>query len=245
MKRLVSLLILMQLILPVLAQDGNDGDSDFFDLDSLGEFGAVAPEFEPLVEVRKLLAGANIAAMDKTQEKDLKKLYDKEVKLLEKPYEKRFGTPLKTAMGALQRPVRARRGSNGARPESAQVAEARRLAEQLVDKMIAALRMDQQGALRRFQSEQIRTSKLNSLIGSMTQAETPLTPEQLKEVQTLLSRESRLRALIIVEAKGQPYRSQLVQLEAQTTQRIMAVLDQPQRITYAATAATPSPTRYG
>jgi hypothetical protein len=243
MKPFVWLLILTQLTLPVLAQDPSDADSDFFNLDSLGEFGPLAPEFEPLVEVRRLLASANVASIDKTQENDLKKVYDKEVKPLEKPYEKRFGVPLKTAMGALQRPARGRRGGNSGRPESAQVAETRRLAEQLVDKMIAALRVDQQGALRRFQSEQIRISKLNTLIGSMTQAETPLTPEQRKEIEALLARESRLRALIIVEAKGQPYRSQIVQLEAQTTQRVMTVLDPPQRIAYAATTAPTGPTR--
>lgn len=242
MKRWIWLILLTLVASPALAQDGEDAGGDFFDLGSMGNLGNVPREFDPLVEVRKLLASANVAPMDKKQERDLKKLYGKEVKSLEKPFEKRFGVPLKVAMGALQSPARGRRGANVGRPESPQVIEARRCAEQLVDKMIAALRLDQQAQLRRFQSEQNRNSKRNALIASMTRAGTPLTAEQLKEVEAILARESRLRTLLIIEAKGGEYRSQIIQLDAQTTQRLMAILDPPQRVAYAETKSAPNAT---
>jgi hypothetical protein len=235
MKRWIWLIVLTQLVTPVLAQDeGTDGGGDFFDLGT-SSFGNVGRDFDPLAEVRNMLARANVAPMDKTQEKELKKIYDREVKVVGKPFEKRFGVSLKSEMGTLQTPERFRRGGASRRPESARTTEARRLAEQLLDRMIASLRVfDQQGPLRRYQSEQIRITKLNTLTDSMAQAGIPLTPQQLAEAEAILARESRLRTLTIVEARGDPQRSQVVQLEAQTTQRLVALLDPLQRTTYAA-----------
>ena len=244
MKRWMWLIVLTLLAVPALAQDeAGDAGEDFFDLGSFGNFENPGPEFDPLLEVRNLLVRANAAPMDKKQEKDLKKLYDKEVKVVAKPFEKRFGISLKSAMGAIQTSARGRRSGNSGRPASAQVAEARRLAEQLVDKVIAGLRIDQQGPLRRHQSEQVRIIKFNTLTSTMAQAGTPLMPEQVTEVEAILARESRLRTLLIVEAKGGPYRSQLVQLEAQTTQRLLALLDPSQKVAYTATISKVSSPR--
>jgi hypothetical protein len=248
MKRWIWLIVLTLMAVPALAQDeGEGGGGDFFDLSSMGEFGNVTPDFDPLLEVRNLLAQAKVAPMDKQQEKDLKKIYDKEVKVVAKPYEQRFNLNLKTTMGSLQASsARGRRGGGGgrggvpSRPEPTQVAEARRLATVLVDKMIAGLRIDQQGPLRRHQSEQARITKLNTLTSSVSRAGTPLTSTQLSEVEAILARESRLRTLVIVEAKGGPYQSQIFQLEAQTKQRVVDVLDPSQKIAYAE-ATSPAP----
>ena len=236
MKRWIWLIVLAQLAVPALAQD-EGGDGGLFDLSSLGNAANVAPEFDPVAEVRTMLARANVAPMGKKQESDLKKVYEKEVKVVAKTYETRFGVPLKEAMGALQTSARGRRGGNSRRPDSPLVVEARRLSTQLLDKMIAGLRIDQQGPLRRHQSEQTRTTKLNTLTSSLALAGTPLSPAQLTEVEAILARESRLRTLLIVEAKGAPYQSQVVQLEAQTAERLVALLDPPQRTAYAATTA--------
>ena len=242
MKRWILLVVLILLAVPALAQDaGGDSGSDLFDLSSLGNFGNLPPEFDPLLEVRNLLLRANAPPMDKKQEKDLKRVYDKEVKVLEKTFETRFGIPLKPAMGTLQAQASARggrggrRGATPARRETPQIVEARRHMEQLLDKVIAVLRIEQQGPVRRYQSEQIRLTKLNALTNSMATAGTPLTPAQLTEVESILARESRLRALIIVEAKGASSRTEVTKLEAQTNERLVAVLDPPQRITYAET----------
>jgi hypothetical protein len=232
-KRWIWLIALVSLALPAMAQDrGADAGEDLFDLSSLGSLGNVGPDFDPLLEVRNLLFQARVTPMDQKQEKELKKVYDKEVKVVAKPYEDRFRVPLKQTMGALQSP-RGRRGANSGRRESPQIAEARRLAGQLVDKVIAALRVDQQGSLRRHQSEQIRIAKWNGLNSSMAQAGTPLSSAQITEAQAILERESRLRTLMIVEARGGPYQSQVAQLEAQTKERLVALLDPPQRIAYA------------
>ena len=115
MKRWIWLIVLTLMAVPALAQDeGGGGGGDFFDLSSMGEFGSVAPDFDPLLEVRNMLAQAKVTPMDKKQEKDLKKIYDKEVKVVAKPYEQRFNLNLKTTMGSLQASsARGRRGGGG------------------------------------------------------------------------------------------------------------------------------------
>src|SRR5262245_12273878 len=101
MKRLIWLIVLAQLVLPALAQDeGGGAGGDFYDLSSMGSFGNVGRDFDPMVEVRNQLARADVTPMDKKQEKELKKLYEREVKVVAKPFEKRFDVELKTAMGA-------------------------------------------------------------------------------------------------------------------------------------------------
>ena len=102
------------------------------------------------------------------------------------------------------------------------------MSAQLVDKVIAGLRVDQQAILRRFQSEQLRTTKTTALARNLETAGFPLTTEQKQKSDDLFMRESRLRTLMIIEAKGEPYQSKTTPLEAQTTQRVAALLQQDQ-----------------
>ena len=52
--------------------------------------------------------------------------------------------------------------------------------------------------------------------------------EQKKQTEELFARESRLRTLMIIEARGEPYQAKTTPLEAQTTQKVAGLLDQPQ-----------------
>jgi hypothetical protein len=218
------------LVTPAIAQE--DGDGGGFNVDDLfnGEpqagQPATTPQADLMVDLRNWLKRANAPPLDKNQEKTLKKAYDKEVKSMEKSFEKQFGVPLSSALAA-QNSARGRRG--GGRVNTEQLAEVRRLSDQLVNKVIAALRIDQQATLRRYQSEQLRTQRLNLITQSMAAAGLPLTPEQKAQVEALYSRESRLRTLIIVEAQGQPHGAKVAQLETQTTQRVVQLMNQTQK----------------
>lgn len=216
--------------IPAFSQDDGDGGfnvNDLFGSDAFG--GQPVREHWPdvLAGVRNSLQRAKAPALDKKQEKPLKQVYDKEVKALNKAFEKQFGTDLSTALGG-QSSGRGRRGG-GARPVTRQAAEVRRLSDQLTNKVIAALRMDQQAALRRFESEQLRVQRLNQIMQSMEAAGLPLTAEQKIQVEDLYARESRLRTLIVVEAQGQPHATKVAQLEAQTGQRIAQVMNPSQQ----------------
>jgi Spy/CpxP family protein refolding chaperone len=102
-----------------------------------------------------------------------------------------------------------------------------------MDKAIASLRIDQQAALRRFQSEQLRVTRLNAMTQSMTLAGLSLTPEQKTQMEALYTRESRLRTLIIVEAKGASHQARVAHLEAETNDRVEQLLDENQRMALA------------
>ena len=204
---------------------GNDND-DFFSNEPFPAAPAV-PERDVLGDIRNWLKKSNAAPMDSKQQKALKKLYDKEVKAMEKTFEKRFGESLESALAA-QTPVRGRRGQGMVRARPEHTAAICRMSAQLVDKVIAGLRIDQQATLRKFQSEQLRISKSSLLERNLETAGVPLTVEQKKQTEELFARESRLRTLMIIEARGEPYQVKTTPLEAQTTQKVASLLDQPQ-----------------
>jgi hypothetical protein len=225
-------LAILALAIPARAQDEGFSDSggggdDFSFGGSFDDFGGGgnAPRVDPLVDIRVWLERASAVQMDEKQEKNLNKLYEKEVKAMEKSFKKQFGISLQDAM-AVQGSSRGRRNAYAETPYSLEI---RRLSQQLVDKVIAGLRIEQQAALRKYQSEQARVVRLNNLVKSMTAAGAPLTAEQMAEVEALFARESRLRTLLIVEAKGEPHQLKVAALETQTTQRVIRLLDDAQK----------------
>lgn len=230
MNRLKVLVFILLFAAPLLAQD-DDGGGGTFDVNDLfgnAEFGGpVAPRVDPLIEVRNSLLRASAPPLEKKQESPVKKVYDKELKELNKVFEKRFGVSLESAIASQ---TGARGGRRGApRVSSSYATEVRRLNDLLFDKMIAALRIDQQAALRKFQSEQTRVTRLNAMTESMASAGLELTAQQKSEVEALYARESRLRTLIIVEAKGQPYQGRVSYLENETVEKVVQLLDEQQK----------------
>ena len=229
MNRLALVVLLLVFVTPAVAQD--DGDEGLFNVnDIFGEnsFGQIPPKVDPLVEVRNWLTRANAPALEKKQEGPLKKVYEKELKALSKPFEKRFGVSLESAI-ATQAAARGRRGAGVTRTNAGYVNEVRRIAEQLFDKTIAALRIDQQGALRRYQSEQLRATRQDAMVATIASAGVTLTPEQRTQLEALYAREGRLRTLIIVESKGEPHRNKVASLEAETNERVSRLLDDSQK----------------
>jgi hypothetical protein len=225
-------LALALVVIPAFSQD--DGDGGGFNVNDLfgGEAGFNGAESDPkadlLADLRNWLKRANAPPLEKKQEKPLEKIYDKEFKIMEKAFEKQFGAPLSSALAA-QNSTRGRRGGGASARNSPRQAEVRRLSDQLVNKVIAGLRIEQQATLRKYQSEELRVQRLNLINQSMAAAGLPLTPEQKTQVEALYARESRLRTLIIVEAQGQPHVTKVAQLETQTTQRVAELMNETQK----------------
>ena len=222
---------------PAFAQDeGGDGGFDVNSIFSNDPFNTrivPPPKVDPfLADIRSSLLEANAPPIDAKQEGLLKKAYDKEWKAQARAFEKRTGQVLESVWAEQTSGGRGRRGATG-RSSPARAAEMARISDQLKNKMIAALKIDQQGTLRRYQSEQLRVTRLDALMGSMTSAGVQLTPDQKKDIEGLYARESRLRTLIIVEAKGAPHQMKVAQLEVETFQRVEKVLDENQKIALA------------
>lgn len=247
MKRTIWLILIILLAVPVFAQDEGDGGGGFsggFGGGGLsaGGFGGGseegdasiegpalgtrAPKVDPLSDIKTWLAKAGAPAMDKNQLKPLNKLYEREVKLMEKSFESQFGMSLEKALAAERSPSRGRRGPT---VSSQQTVELHHMLDHLTDLVVAGLRMDQQAALRKYQSEQLRAKRLTLMKQKLTAAGLTLTPDQETQLEAVYARESRLRTLAIVEAKGDAYDKTVSIIEKQTSQRVVQLLNQTQK----------------
>jgi len=247
MKMFMGLIFVALLAQPAFAQDDGDGGFDINSIFGNDPFGRIveAPKPDPfLAEIRNSLTAAGAPSMESKQEGSLKKAYEKEWKAQGKAFEMRYGVTLESAWAA-QASGRGRRGAASNRAIAARTAELQRISDQLRNKMIAALRVDQQSALRRYQSEQLRVTRLDAMLESMTSAGLQLAPQQKREIESLYARESRLRTLIIVEAKGAPHQMKVAQLELETIERVEKLLDNAQKITLAEAKARSNGSRSG
>ena len=230
MKRILWLLILILIAVPAFAADVDEDDSPVMGDSSVGpadDFAAAGPKTDPLIDIRNWLGRAGAPALEKNQQKPLKTLYDREVKGMAKSFQQRFGVSLPSAIAAQSMPSGKRRVAAKSNPEL--TAEVRRISNQLSDKLIAALRMDQQVPLRKYQSELVRVKRMELMKQTMAAAGNSLSAQQETEIDAVYARESRLRTLAIIEAGGESYETTLSILASQTTQRVAQVLDQSQR----------------
>jgi len=89
--------------------------------------------------------------------------------------------------------------------------------------------MDQQSALRKYQSEQLRVKRIAQMKLKLTAAGLALTTDQESQLEAVYARESRLRTLAIVEAKGDSYDKTVGIIEKQTSQKVVQLLNQSQK----------------
>ena len=234
MKRFIFFLFIMMLAIPAFAQD--DGGAGFggggFDDGDFGAEGPVAaiqsaPKVDPLADLRSWLAKASAPPIDKSQEKSLKNLYEKQLKELSKAFKEQNGVSLESAIAA-QSPARGRRGGSAAPRNPEQTAAITKLTNQLSDKVVAGLRLEQQSALRKYQSELLRAKEVSLLHQKLKAAGIFLTPEQDAKVDAVYDRKAHYRVLVIIGAKGEPYEETMTILNKQTTQRIVQILDEKQ-----------------
>jgi hypothetical protein len=71
------------------------------------------------------------------------------------------------------------------------------------------------------------------MLESLTSAGLQLAPQQKQEIETLYARESRLRTLIIIEAKGGQHQKKVMPLERETVDRVEKVLNEAQKVALA------------
>jgi len=230
MKRFIWFIFIILIAVPVFAQD--EGESGGPEGGAFGDEGPVAEiqsraKIDPLADLRSWLAKASAPPMEKAQEKLLKSLYDRQIKEMGESFKKQFGLSLNSAIAA-QSSGRGRLGSSSKPANSALSTEITRLSNQLSDRVIASLRMDQQAALRKYQSEQLRVKEVKALKQKLKSAGIVLTAEQDSQVDAIYARKSRLRTLAIIEAKGEPYDKNITILNVQTTQRVVQVLSPTQ-----------------
>ena len=187
MKRFIWFIFIILIAVPVFAQDEGEGGGP--DGGAFGDEGPVAeiqnrPKVDLLADLRNWLAKASASPMDKAQEKSLKSLYDRHLKEMRESFKKQYGVSLDSAIAA-QSSGRGRRGGSANPAISTEIT---RLTNQLSDRVIASLRMDQQAALRKYQSEQLRIKEVSLLKQKLKSAGIALTAEQDSQVDAAYAR---------------------------------------------------------
>ena len=110
------------------------------------------------------------------------------------------------------------------------VAEIRRMNEELLAKVTASLKPEQQTVLKKFENDQIRArGGLEALKLTMNEAGAPLTAEQLPPIQALYDEQNQARIQMLREAQGQPDPTKLNQLELGTMTKVIRLLSPEQR----------------
>lgn len=109
-------------------------------------------------------------------------------------------------------------------------AELRRISDDLVSRISAALKPDQQAALKKFQNDQIKEAGgFPALKLVMEEAGAPLTPEQEPQIQTLYNEDAQQRAQLARESQGQADPTKLAEVERATMMKVVRVLNAAQR----------------
>ena len=234
-KRWVWLFAAVLLAVPVYAQDDGGGGlpSSLFGTGDGGGF-ARGEQANPMEAVKKFLAQAKVT-LSGDQEKALKPTIESTFKLVQDTVEKFSSQP----GSAGQRGVRGQRGEDrggfggerGAAPANPQLAaELQKINNDILVKITAALKPDQQAAFKKWQNEEIKKGGgFAALKVVMEEAGAPFTPEQEPQVRALYLEDAQQRAQLMREFRGQPDQAKLGELELATMTKVAKLLMPVQR----------------
>jgi hypothetical protein len=109
-------------------------------------------------------------------------------------------------------------------------AELRRINDDLVTKINAALKPDQQAAFKKFRNDEIRKAGgFPALKLIMEEAGAAFMPEQEKQIQELYAEDARQRGQLMRESQGRPDPAKLDELEKGTLTKVARLLNPAQR----------------
>ena len=112
---------------------------------------------------------------------------------------------------------------------------ARRVNQEYTRKVNEALTLDQQRSLRRYRTERIMTrGGFQALKLILDNAQTPFTPEQETQVQSLYAEFNRQVDQLARDSKGAPDRAQLDKLQNETLGKVVRLMTPTQRRALAA-----------
>jgi hypothetical protein len=123
-----------------------------------------------------------------------------------------------------------RRGGGGVAPNTALTAELKRINDDLVTKINAALKPDQQAAFKKFRNDEIRKAGgFPALKLVMEEAGAAFTPEQEQQIQELYAEDARQRGQLMRASEGRPDPAKLDELEKGTLTKVARLLNPAQR----------------
>jgi hypothetical protein len=123
-----------------------------------------------------------------------------------------------------------RGGAGGFAPNNALTTELRRINDDLVTKINAVLKPDQQAAFKKFRNDEVRKAGgFPALKLIVEEAGAAFTPEQEKQIQELYTEDARQRGQLMRESQGRPDPAKLDELEKGTLTKVARLLNPAQR----------------
>src|SRR5437016_4361084 len=225
MKRLIWIVAFLLVTTPVFAQDdapanplagGGGGAQVFTRVDAVN----------PMEQVKGFLAKANIT-LTADQEKTLRPSVEAAIKQLQEISDRSAAE--RGARGGGERRGRGGAGLAGlANGPAAQ--ELKKMNDDLMTKITAVLKPDQQAAFKKFQNDEIKKAGgFAALKVVMEEAGAPLTAEQEPQIQTLYSEDAQQRVQLFRESQGRPDPAKLADLERTTLGKVARLLTPAQR----------------
>ena len=215
MRQLVWILGALWIVAPAFAQD--DAPQSPFAGGGGAQVFTRVDEVNPMDSVKTFLAKADIK-LSGDQEKALKPSVDAAYKQMQDVSER---------MGANRGGGFRGRGDAANNPLNA---ELRRINDDLVAKINAVLKPDQQMALKKFQNDQIKAAGgFSALKLVMAEAGAPLTAEQEPQIQAFYVEDAQQRIQLLRESQGQPDPAKMAELERTTMAKVARLLSPAQR----------------
>ena len=212
--------------MPLLAQDdapsgpfagGGGGAQVFTRVDSVN----------PMEQVKAFLAKASIT-LSSDQERTLRPAVEAAIKQLQDISDRFVGRGERRGGG--ERRGRGDASGIAALADGPAAQELKRMNDDLMSKINAVLKPDQQTAFKKFQNDEIKKGGgFAALKVVMEEAGAPLTAEQEPQIQGLYTEDAKLRAQLFREAQGRPDPGQLADLEKATMAKVARLLTPAQR----------------
>jgi len=235
MRRTILTVIIAALAaLPVFAQEEGGGDGAAGIGPGQTQVFTRVDNVDPMDQVRTYLNKANIK-LSGDQEKALKPQVDAALKEAQDVTERL--APQAAARGERGQRGAAgnaggqrRGGPGGFGPNNALTAELKRINDDLITKINAVLKPDQQASFKKFRNDEIRKAGgFPALRLVMDEAGTAFTPEQEQQVQELYAEDARQRGQLMRESQGRPDPAKLDELEKSTLTKVARLLNPAQR----------------
>lgn len=235
--------------MPVFAQEEGGGGglpSSLFGGDGQGL--TRGEQANPMEAVKKFLAKSNVT-LSGDQERTLKPMVEAAFKQVQDTVERLQPAAPGEAGARGQRGEGERRGGGGGgfrgggerrgrgeggggvaanNPQLA--AELQKINDDVLAKIVAVMKPDQQAAFKKWQNDEIKKAGgFAALKVMMQEAGAPLTAEQEPQVQALYQEDTQARFQLARESRGQPDPAKLAELEKNTMAKVVRLLTAAQR----------------
>lgn len=241
-KRFILFGALILVTTPLFAQDEGGGFGSIFGgdlgIERSGGRGSAGPP-DRLLTLRELLSKAN-APLTNDQERTLKPMIESEIQRMQDSIRQKF-PEFAAQQGETAEGQRRGRGDGGGQgrggsrggavdPNSPVGVEMHRMNEDLLAKVTAALKPEQQSALKRYRDDQIKQGGgLEALKLTMQEAGQPLTADQEAKAKALYDQQGVQRRQLTQESQGRPEPAKLQQLDREMMPKLLQLLSAEQK----------------